>query len=109
MIVLLTASDCFILQFEIAETAASPGIVQENLCKNTSSTLSQVISGYMFDTLVYYSLAKQYMVLQDKVWNDFLKWANEPSTYRSNTKLQLIGRCKVRPCTCQYYFLFSFE
>jgi len=41
----------------------------------------------MFDTLVYYAYAKQYMTNQNTQWVDFMQWATSVGT-----KTQYVGK-----------------
>lgn len=38
--------------------------------------MSHFITGYVYDTMVYYALAKRHAVRNGKSWADVLDWAN---------------------------------
>lgn len=60
-----------------------------NRCLNDSDALSLLLTGYMFDTLVYYSYAKKYLEDADKKWIDFRSWTAE---LNGNSHVQYKGK-----------------
>lgn len=55
----------------------SQGLPQGAGCKNDSSVMSHLITGYVYDTMVYYARAKQLIERSRNTWADILMWANK--------------------------------
>ena len=70
-------------------------------CVPSASALSLVLTGYMYDTLVYYAYVKQYMEASKfqsdaKQWENLLHWTNEAMNPHLNYVGELVAVSKVK-------------
>ena len=82
-------------------------------CVPSASALPLVLTGYMYDTLVYYAYVKQYMEASKfqsdaKQWENLLHWTNEAMNPHLNYVGEFIAVSKVK-YRCKFFAIYYIQ